>query len=137
MAATCGVALASTLAFAQGGSSTPDLRGTWTGTNEAVVLGSGMHYPGAETPAMPRTVKTEFTMTITGQDGRRFWGEAASKDSKEAFVGIIGNDGSAVYTSDKDGYSIDRLVAEDKIDLCYLRSGPDLSVAACNLFTKQ
>ena len=102
-----------------------------------MVLGGGTHYPGEGMQGEPRVVRTGFTMTIAGQEGRAFWGEVASKDGTECVIGVIGHDGASIYLADVDGYTIGRLTDAGTIDICYLRSGEDMSVAACNVFTKQ
>jgi len=132
-----GLVMVSGLAAAQEAGSLPDLRGTWKGTNEGVVLGGGTHYPGEASPSGHRVVRAEFTMTIAGQEGRAFWGEVSSKDGTERIAGVIGHDGKSLYLADVDGYTIGSLTEAGAIDICYLRSGKDLSVAACNVFTRQ
>ena len=133
IALALGLLLAPASAFAQ---QVPDLKGTWKGTNEAVVLGSGPHHQeGAR--AEPRTSSQEVTMTVAGQEGRRFWGEFATATDKEPVLGIIGSDGSSIYMADPDGYILGSLTDDGQMDLCYLRAGSDLTVAACALLRKE
>src|SRR5947208_16986114 len=64
-------ALPATSAAAQ--TAVPDLRGTWKGESESIVLGSGNpHHPPAQNEPQLRSVA--FTLTIDKQDGRRFSG---------------------------------------------------------------
>ena len=60
----------------------PDMIGTWVGTAKSVVFGQNKFHAGSETPAdPPRVREVEYTLEITGQDGRVFWGAAwASAD---------------------------------------------------------
>ena len=44
--AAAGLLMASALSLAQDTSGYPDMRGQWKGTNESVVLGSGMYQRG-------------------------------------------------------------------------------------------
>lgn len=112
----------------------PDLTGTWTGTTEAVVRGDPLHHEGGQEPYLSETV---FTLTIEGQDGRRFWGQIASEEGDEPLVGVIANDRSTLYAADLDGYSFMTLVDENTIDLCYVLSALHVQVAACNSFTRE
>lgn len=112
----------------------PDLTGTWTGTTEAVVRGDPLHHEGGQEPYLSDTV---FTMTIDGQEGRRFWGNVVSEEGGEPMVGVIANDRSTIYAADLDGYSFITLVDENTIDLCYVLSALHVQVAACNTFTRE
>jgi hypothetical protein len=139
MRKTIGIALALGLLLAPASAlaqQVPDLKGTWKGMNEAVVSGGGPHHREG-TQAEPRTSSQEVTMTVTGQEGRRFWGEFASATDKEPVLGIIGGDGSSIYMADPDGHILGSLTEDGQLDLCYLRAGSDLAVAACALLTKE
>jgi len=83
--ALAGVLLAGS-AIAQETSGYPDMRGQWKGTNEGVVLGSGMYHREGGKAAEPRTVNKEFTLDIKGQDGRRFWGASCPKTTLGHFL---------------------------------------------------
>ena len=130
----CGLALGASLAWAE---DFPDLKGTWKGTNEAVVLGQGAHHPNPGGQAGPRTTNTDFTVTFAGQDGRRFWGTIASPTATEPLLGVFASDRQTLYMADVDGYTIAKLTSDGKIDMCYLRSGKDMTLAACLLLAKQ
>jgi hypothetical protein len=61
----------------------PDLRGTWKGNSESIILGAGnSHHEDSET-AEPRSASVAFTMTIDKQDGRRFSGTFSSVRASE------------------------------------------------------
>src|SRR6266849_6232167 len=50
----------------------PDLRGTWKGESESLVLGGGNpHHPSTQANE-PQLRSVPFTLTIDKQDGRRF-----------------------------------------------------------------
>jgi hypothetical protein len=42
----------------------PDLRGTWKGTSESIILGAGNPHHAAPAQAEPRLNSVEFTMTV-------------------------------------------------------------------------
>jgi hypothetical protein len=53
----------------------PDMKGTWTGESESIVLGRGNQHhraKAATATAEPRLSSIKFTMVIDKQDGRRF-----------------------------------------------------------------
>jgi hypothetical protein len=57
----------------------PNVVGEWKGTSETVVFGSSPHHPDSAAPAdKARLREVEFTMTVEGQEGRRFWGKNSS-----------------------------------------------------------
>jgi hypothetical protein len=59
--------------------SVPDLRGTWTGASETVVVGGGnTHHPGAAAEE-PEFRSVAFTLTIDKQEGRRLSGIFSSR----------------------------------------------------------
>jgi hypothetical protein len=85
LAVCSGLFAASTIALAQDTSGYPDMHGQWKGPTDALVLGrDALHHHDAKGNASePRTSQTEFTFTIKGQDGRKFWGEVSSKETAE------------------------------------------------------
>ena len=133
-----GLFAASTLAIAQDTSGYPDMRGQWKGTSEGVALGSGMYHREGGNPGEPRIHAKEFTLNIKGQDARRFWGEIVSKDDTGPLVGVIAHDKQTVqYVDNAGGQVTGKLVGAGRLEICYLRPGKDIMVAAYNLFTKQ
>lgn len=129
---------AATVLLASGaqGQDYPDLKGTWRGTNDAVVRGGGTHHENRTGDTAPRLTNTAFTVTFTGQEGRRFWGEIASATATEPLLGVIGHDRRTLYMADLDGYTVATLTPEGQIDMCYMRSGYDMTLAACVLLTR-
>jgi len=76
----------------------PDLRGTWKGQSESVVLGVGNSHHGPEMPdTEPQLRSQPFTLTIDKQDGRRFAGKFSSGHSTETIIGIIVSDVLSAY----------------------------------------
>src|ERR1700736_3448429 len=82
----------------------PDLRGTWKGESESIVLGGGNpHHPAtAANEAQLRSVP--FTLTIDKQDGRRFSGTFSSPRSSEKVVAVISRSG-VIFMADDEGYT--------------------------------
>ena len=107
----------------------PDIKGTWTGTNEAVVIGNPVHTsnPNANSQE-PGLTGAALTLTITGQKGRRFWGTFASAAGSEPIIGVFRDESTFVIT-DHDGHSTARLLPDGTIELVYQRVG-DTMVAA-------
>ncbi|HET7715307.1 MAG TPA: hypothetical protein VFK86_06740 [Bauldia sp.] len=134
----CGLA---TAAIAQ--DAVPDLKGTWIGTSKAVVFGNNAFHPGTDTPSgPPRVREVEFTMEITGQDGRVFWGQAwsnADPSIRETLALALAADGRTIVGADSDGAHYMTLVSPDRIERCYANPGTSPSgsiVAACGFYER-
>ena len=56
----------------------PDLRGTWKGESETIILGVGNPHHAGPPATAPRLNSVPFTLTIDKQDGRRFSGTFSS-----------------------------------------------------------
>lgn len=121
----------------------PDLRGTWVGMADAVVFGSNAFHPGGQTAAdPPRVRRVEFTMEITGQDGRLLWGQAwvsASPDAKETLALGIAADGKTMIGAGDNGLHYMTLVSPDRIERCFAQPGTHPSgstVASCGFYER-
>jgi hypothetical protein len=128
----------STCAGAQGTGQAPDLKGRWVGKGEAIVLGNAPHH--ASDPASqhrPRMSSPEFTITIEGQEGRRFWGVASSQHHKEPVIGIIGFDGKTVSMQDTDGTTDGTLSDPDTLEVVYRHTAPHSTVLSMNRLKRQ
>jgi hypothetical protein len=113
----------------------PDLRGTWTGKGQVVVLGHGDHHPGKQTASDPPRVRDiAATHTVDGQQGRVAWGRSSSAaaDTKEPFAWAISSDNRSIVGADLDGYFRITLLAPDRMEKCYVHNGtsPSRSVVA-------
>ena len=64
----------------------PDLRGTWKGESQSIVLGGTPHHPEQKTD-QPRLTSVAFTLVIDKQDGRRFSGTFSSARHSETVIG--------------------------------------------------
>src|SRR5262245_19230198 len=114
----------------------PDLRGTWKGDSESIVLGGGNpHHAAAHTP-VPRLNSVAFTMTIDKQDGRRFSGTFSSVRGNDPIIAVISR-GGTIYLVDDDGYTVGTVLAPNRIELCYMMQSPATRIASCTELTKQ
>ena len=115
----------------------PDLRGTWKGESETIILGSGnAHHGSTSSPAAPRLSSVPFTLTIDKQEGRRFSGTLSSSRGTETVIAVISQSGT-IYMVDDDGYSLVTMLAPNRLESCYLLQSPTSRVASCTEFTKQ
>jgi hypothetical protein len=114
----------------------PDLRGTWKGDSESIIMGAGnSHHPEAPN-SKPQLHSATFTMKIDMQDGRRFSGTFTSPRATETIIGVISRTGS-IYIADDDGYTVATLLAPNLLELCYLNAPAKGRVASCTEFAKQ
>ena len=127
-------ALPATSAAAQ--TAVPDLRGTWKGESETIILGAGNPHHAATPAPAPRLNSVAFTLTIDKQDGRRFSGTFSSARSSEAVIAIISRTGT-IFLVDDDGYSVATMLAPNRMELCYLMQSPASRIASCTELTKQ
>jgi hypothetical protein len=113
----------------------PDLRGTWKGTSESIVLGAGNphHFASGQEPEL-RSIP--FTLTIDKQDERRLSGTFASPRSSSKVVAVISRSGT-VMLADTEGFSLGTMLASDRMELCYLKRSPEARIASCVELTKQ
>ena len=121
----------------------PDLTGTWVGTAKSVVFGQTRFHPGDEAVAdQPRVRELEWTMEITGQDGRVFWGEAWSTVDpavRDTLALALAADGRTIVGAGNDGSHLMTLVAADRIERCFTQPGTAPSgsiVAACGFYER-
>jgi hypothetical protein len=128
------VALSAAPAAAQ--DTPPDMRGTWKGDSESIVLGRGNPHHAGPKVNMPRLSSIPFTMTIDMQDGRRFSGKFSSPKSSESIIAVISHAGT-IYMVDDDGWTSGTMLAPGKMELCYMARIRDDRVASCTVMTKQ
>src|ERR1700741_2596157 len=90
---------------AVGQTAIPDLRGTWKGESESIILGGGNPHHAGPAPAGPRVNSLASTLPTDRQDGRRASGTFSSARGSEAVVAVISR-GGAIYLVDDDGYTV-------------------------------
>jgi hypothetical protein len=108
----------------------PDLRGTWTGESESIILGRGNPHHRAKQSAEPRLNSVAFTLTVDKQDGRRFSGTFSSARQTEKVIAVVSRTGT-VYLADDDGFTFGTMLAPNRMELCYLQQSPGVHVASC------
>ena len=131
------VALAASMAAAAE-VSPPDVRGTWKGDSETILLGTGNpHHNPNEAPA-PQLRSVPFTLVVDQQDGRRFSGTFSSPRSSEKVVAVFSRDGT-IYLVDDEGYTHGTMLAPDRMELCYMyvAAGGASRIASCAEMKKQ
>ena len=114
----------------------PDLRGTWKGESESIVLGGAGHHPAPQAGAQPRYSSVPFTMVIDKQDGRRFSGTFSSPRHSETVIAVIGRNGT-IFLVDDDGYTLGTVLTPNRIELCYMHLSAAARIASCTELTKQ
>jgi hypothetical protein len=114
----------------------PDLRGTWKGDSESIVLGGGNAHHPATQPAEPELRSVSFTLTIDKQDGRRFSGTFSSARSSSKVIAVISRKGT-IFLADVEGFTNGTMLAPNRMELCYLKQSPDARIASCVELTKQ
>ena len=124
------------IAAAQDATQLPDLKGRWVATSESIVLGNVMHHSDVS-HNKPRLSSTEFTLTIEGQDGRRFWGTIKSQKGQEPIIGIIGYDGKEVHMQESDGELDATLVDKDTLEAIFHHSTANTIVVSMERFKRQ
>ena len=129
------VALAAAPAVAE--TAIPDLRGTWKGESESIVLGgANPHHSTPSPPAGARLSAVAFTMTIDKQDGRRFSGTFSSARGNDPIIAVISRS-NTIFMVDDDGYTVGTLLAPNRMELCYMHQSTGARVASCTEMTKQ
>ena len=129
------IALA-TVSTAAAQSAVPDLRGTWKGESQSIVLGGGIAHHAVTSASEPELRSVAFTLTIDKQDGRRFSGIFSSPRGGSKVVAVMSR-GGTIFLADAEGFSNGTMLAPDRMELCYLKHGPDARIASCVELTKQ
>ncbi|HEU4379677.1 MAG TPA: hypothetical protein VFR73_13995 [Hyphomicrobiaceae bacterium] len=113
----------------------PDLRGTWKGDSQSIVLGGTPHHPEQQV-GQPRLTSVPFTLVIDKQDGRRFSGTFSSANHSETVIAVISRTG-AIYMVDDDGYDVATMLSPDRMEVCYLHLSTRSRIASCTELARQ
>ena len=117
-------------------SAIPDLRGTWKGDSDSIVLGGGnLHHAGTQADE-PELRSISFTLTIDKQDGRRLSGTYSSARGSTKVIAVISRSGT-IFMVDAEGISNGTLLAPNQMELCYLKQSSAARIASCTELTKQ
>ncbi len=134
------IAMLAMLAAASSAAQTaiPDLRGTWKGESESIVLGAEHpHHPATQSKA-PELRSVPFTLIIDKQDGRRFSGTFSSARRTAQVIGVISRGGTIFLAdSESEGHSNGTILASNRLELCYLHASSATRIASCTELTKQ
>jgi hypothetical protein len=132
------IAVLATLAAAPAAaeSAIPDLRGTWKGESESIILGAGNPHHAAPSSAEPRLNSVPFTATIDKQDGRRFSGTFSSPRGNDKFIAVISRNNTILLVDD-DGYTVGTILAPNRMEWCYMHLSQATRLASCTELTKQ
>jgi hypothetical protein len=114
----------------------PDVRGTWKGESESIVLGGGNPHHTPAPNAEPQLRNVQFTLMVDKQEGRRFSGTFSSARSSEKVVAVISR-GGTIFLADDEGYTNGTLLTPNRMELCYLHVSPASRIASCVELTKQ
>jgi hypothetical protein len=114
----------------------PDVRGTWKGDSETIIMGAGNPHHASPKAASPRLNSVAFTLTVKQQDGRRFSGTFSSARGNDPVVAVISRTGT-IYMVDDDGYTIGTMLAPNRMELCYMQQSAKSRVASCTEMVKQ
>ena len=114
----------------------PDLRGTWKGDSESIVLGGGNGHHVATQGNEPELRSVPFTLTIDKQDGRRFSGTFASARSSSKVVAVVSR-GGEILMANVQGFTNGTMLAPNRLELCYVKQSPEAQIASCVELTEQ
>ncbi len=119
-----------------------DMKGTWTGTAEAIVDGPAQHHPapgadGTRPAGKYRLSEQSFTLAIEGQTGRRFWGTTSSASKTERIIGSLSVDGKSIHMVDDDGLLDGTIVTADVFNVCYRHVNGGSAVVACAVVSRK
>ena len=101
----------------------------------AIVLGVGLHHPGAK-EGEPRLTSVPFTLVVDKQEGNRFSGTFSSTQHSESVIAVVSRAGT-IFMADDDGYTAGTMLAPDRMEICYLHSSSESRIASCTELTKQ
>jgi hypothetical protein len=87
----------------------PVIVGEWTGKSETLVL-------DGHAQERPQLQETPLSLSVEGQDGRRFWGKVRSADSADPFVALFSSSHVFGYGAGGTGFHHFRSHGPDRID---------------------
>lgn len=114
----------------------PNLVGRWTVQSEAALLSKGSE-AGAWTHHSQEFSRLNAELVVTKQQGRVLYATFTSKAASEKMAGVIGWDNKTVYFVDQDGFTDATIINNDKITCIYRHVGPQDSVVAAGVWTRQ
>lgn len=112
----------------------PDLRGTWRGDVETVLVDIKRY----QTQGLDAAIFGSFpvTLVIARQDGRRFAGRVDVDGEITPIVGVLTSQSTMQWS--QDGTLVEgRLLDARTIDHCYVRPDPSAQSAACGVLKRE
>lgn len=129
----------SSSAFSQNSNS---ILGTWKGTSNSAVIGSGLHHPNSDhEKAEVKFKKNDYVITIDKVEGRNFSGTVSSKNYNELIAGAFKKDFKSGVMVNENGSASFELPSSNLMEICFTQATPKFiaipNVASCFELTKQ
>ncbi len=121
----------------------PDIKGTWSGTTNNALIGSGIYYPAANSPEQIRFLQIPITYNITQQSGRNFSGEILLGGQKYPLVGVFAANLVSGVFAEKGGTGTFEMAGSNQINFCWSSASTDSSsksagaVVSCHELAKK
>jgi hypothetical protein len=113
----------------------PDMKGKWSGKSESLVTGMSRYHEAPERGDRLLD-NVDYTYTIEGQDGHRFWGTLSSPTFEEEVTGVVAKDGKTIVARTSEGEVRGTMIDADTIDITYSAGGRDMTVVAVNTWKR-
>jgi len=109
----------------------PDIRGTWKGDVQAVSVDEG------QPDARPTFGTYAAAIEIAEQQDRRFAGDFSfGKSDSRAIVGVF-TEPDRILWSEPGGFAHGKVIDDNVIEVCYVRSTEFDQVASCERYQRQ
>ena len=112
----------------------PSMVGVWKGVGVGPMSGSDLHTRDHEDTGV-RVNEISVTYTIEKQEGRHFTGTKTTPLHKETVLGSLRPNLRSGIMVDDDGYISFDIVDDNRIDLCYAHTGPNLTSKIAHCYT--
>jgi len=115
----------------------PDMVGKWTGTMDAMGWDKNTAWMPNETVSY--WPDTEYTITITEQEGNMFSGEivpTASPRSKEMIIGVFSSDNQSIAMADENDYLWGYMSSPTELELSSQKVNIEGMEVASGIFKK-
>jgi hypothetical protein len=110
-----------------------DIEGKWVGKVEAVAIGTPRHVGNpSPDPNDPGLSESDVTLTVEGQEGRRFWGTFSSAGGSEPIIGVFSDPQHFLFV-DSEGYTAGTVRPDGVIEWTYGRGGATMVAAHATL----